>query len=81
MVLGGALKRGASHCLSVTGVAGPDGGTVEKPVGMVCFGWALGQGDDGPRVYTDTRYFDGDRQSIRLATIHYALSGMIRLID
>ncbi|MFZ3088280.1 MAG: CinA family protein, partial [Methylotenera sp.] len=58
----GALKNSASQIAgSITGIAGPDGGTEAKPVGMVCFAWA---GQNFP-VSTDTQLFHGNREQIR----------------
>ncbi|MBP6528517.1 MAG: CinA family protein [Burkholderiales bacterium] len=65
----GALSRsGASIAYSVTGVAGPTGGTASKPVGMVCFGFATA--DD---VFTATQYFAGDRNSVREQSVNFVL--------
>ena len=60
--------------VAVTGVAGPMGGTPDKPVGMVCLAWARREAS----VDSVTRYFDGDRQQIRQKTIDAALD---RLLD
>ena len=57
--------------LSVTGVAGPGGGSADKPVGMVCFGWAQAGGP----ARALTRRFDGDRASVRLQAALFALQG------
>lgn len=66
----GALKAaGADIALSVTGVAGPDGGSIEKPVGTVWFGWA----DNMGRVRSERQIFSGDRESVRLQAALYAL--------
>ncbi len=74
----GAAARGAADCaLSVTGVAGPGGGTATKPVGMVCFGWITRGGQ--PR--TATVHVPGDRATVRNAAVEAALSGLIELID
>ena len=76
-----AMARGAfAHSLSdyaiaVTGIAGPDGGSPEKPIGMVCFGWA-----NKTASKTETVYFDGDRQSIRQQATAYALAGFLSLL-
>jgi len=74
----GALKKSdADISLSISGVAGPGGGTTEKPVGMVCFGWAKHQ----EKTKTDTVYFDGDRDLIRQQAVEYALKGLIKMIE
>ena len=69
---GGALARSrARMSLSVTGVAGPGGGSAAKPVGTVCFGWAVADG----RTRTVTRRFDGDRARVRWQAALFALQG------
>lgn len=58
----GVLKHSHAHIAgSITGVAGPDGGTVEKPIGTVCFAWA---GHNLPLIAT-TKHFQGNRHEIR----------------
>ncbi len=76
MAVGGVVHSRADCALSITGVAGPDGGSPDKPVGMVCFAWS---GFGGP-VRTDTRYFDGDRQSVRRNALQHAINTAITLI-
>ncbi len=67
----GALSRSrADFAISVTGVAGPSGGSVEKPVGLVWFGLA----GRGRATRTDHHVFPGDRSGIRLATVAHALA-------
>jgi nicotinamide-nucleotide amidase len=69
----GALKHSAGHvAVSITGIAGPDGGSIEKPVGTVCFGWAI----PGMDIKTIQKQFTGTRQEIRLAACGEALSGV-----
>jgi nicotinamide-nucleotide amidase len=73
----GALER--SHgtiAVSITGVAGPAGGTAEKPVGTVCFAWARGS-----EMRSETRRFAGDRESIRRQSVILALEGVMRALD
>jgi nicotinamide-nucleotide amidase len=73
MALGALERSNAALAVAVTGVAGPDGGTPAKPVGMVCFAWARRIGD----VDTATRRFAGDRAAVRAATVAVALQGLI----
>jgi len=72
----GALRSsGADVAVAVTGIAGPSGGTPEKPVGTVCFSWAT---RDGAREVR-TRHFDGDRDAVRAASVRFAIEGVVRL--
>ena len=74
----GALEAShAGFAIAVTGVAGPGGGSPDKPVGTVCFGWAI----DGVGFATETRHFPGDRAAVRLGTAVHALSRAIEFID
>jgi len=72
----GALRRSpAALALSVTGIAGPGGAVEGKPVGTVCFGWALalpGEGSE-PLVLGEQRRFGGDRAAVRRQSAAYAL--------
>ena len=73
----GALNlSGADIAVAVSGIAGPDGGTEEKPVGAVWFAWAV---RDGASVRTETncKNFDGDRELIRELTVVHALQGVL----
>ncbi|HEY7238297.1 MAG TPA: CinA family protein [Burkholderiales bacterium] len=73
----GALERSeATVALSITGVAGPAGGTPEKPVGTVCFAWAR-----GAEVRSETHRLAGDRESIRRQSVILALEGVMRALD
>ncbi len=63
----------AKLAVAVTGVAGPTGGSAEKPVGTVWFGWATPAG-----VFTEHRRFDGDRSAVRQATVRHALAGLLQ---
>ena len=73
----GAVTNSAADCaLSVTGVAGPGGGTATKPVGMVCFGWIV----RGRPPRTATLHLPGDRAAVRDASVDAALSGLLELV-
>ncbi len=66
----GALKMaGADFAVSVSGIAGPDGGSAEKPVGTVWFGFAAA----GDHVLAVCRHFTGDRDSVRSQAVAFAL--------
>jgi len=72
----GALKN--SHGTisgAITGIAGPDGGTADKPVGTVCFAWATQDG----ALLTATHRFAGDRQAIRQQSVRTLLQGLMEL--
>ena len=74
----GALARShASVALAITGVAGPAGGSTEKPVGTVCFAWAAG----GAGARSETMLFAGDREAVRRQSVIHALQGVMRLLD
>ena len=72
----GALKlSGADISVAVSGVAGPDGGTDEKPVGTVWFAWSV-RGPKGLATDTDLQRFEGDRDSVRMQTVLHGLRGV-----
>jgi len=75
MAEGAVARSNAQVAVAVTGVAGPTGGSPEKPVGTVWFGWSV---DD--QVRTERRRFDGDRAAVRAATVHYALQVLATLV-
>ncbi len=73
----GALARsGASIAVSVTGVAGPGGGSEEKPVGLVCFGLA----EKGRNAMSERHVLPGDRTGIRTAAVALAFKMIHRRI-
>jgi len=78
----GALERSTAHAaLAVTGIAGPDGGSAAKPVGTVCFAWALRAAPGAPAtVQARTCHFDGDRAAVRTQAIVTALQGLLDLL-
>ena len=70
----GALESSTSDIVvAVTGIAGPSGGSPEKPVGLVCFAWAR----RGDTARSETRRFAGDRAAVREAAVVVALEGLI----
>lgn len=66
---------GASIAVAVSGIAGPDGGTEDKPVGTVWFAWAVRDGSDA-RTDTSCEHFSGDRELVRELTVAHALQGV-----
>lgn len=76
MAQGAVAHAHAQVAVAVTGVAGPGGGSVDKPVGLVWFGWAVPGG-----VHTEVQRFDGDRAAVRAATVHHALARLLTLLD
>ena len=69
----GALRNGkGTLALAITGVAGPSGGTPQKPVGMVCFAWAQGR-----KIRSETMRFEGGRESVRRQSVIHALRGIL----
>ena len=73
----GVLQQGrATISASVTGIAGPDGGTPEKPLGTVCFAWT---GEDLPSI-SKTYLFEGNREQIREQSIIALLFGLKDLL-
>jgi len=73
MARGARAAAHADFAVAVTGIAGPDGGTPDKPVGTVCFGW-IGP-DDEPE--TESCLFSGDRDEVRRRSVAHALDGLL----
>lgn len=76
MVSGALVHSGAGVAVAVTGIAGPSGGTADKPVGTVWIGWKRRGRYPEARVF----HFAGDRDSVRRQTVSTALSGLLQLI-
>ena len=73
MATGALAHSCADFALAITGVAGPSGGSAEKPVGLVCFAWAARSG----ALRVSTRRFSGTRAQVRAQAVAYALSGLL----
>lgn len=73
----GALLLGGSVAVAVSGVAGPAGGSIEKPVGCVYIGWQVA----GQKAKVERHQFSGDRQAIREATVITALEGVTETLE
>lgn len=83
MEMAAGVLAGASDshfAISTTGIAGPDGATAGKPVGMVCFGFAT-RTSQGLSVRAQTRVFSGDRQAVRAAAVAFALTTALELFS
>lgn len=76
MAAGAIAHSAANVALAITGVAGPTGGSAEKPVGTVCFAWCR----RGEAPLFERRRFDGDREAIRRQSAIHALEGVLRLL-
>ncbi|MES2414141.1 MAG: CinA family protein [Pseudomonadota bacterium] len=74
MVQGAIARSKAQLAVAVTGVAGPTGGSRDKPVGTVWFGWSV-----GGAVTSERLLFAGDRSAVREATVQHALSQLLAL--
>ena len=73
----GALAHStAQFSVAVTGVAGPGGGSSDKPVGTVWFGWCV-----GGQTHTERQRFDGDRAAVRAQTVAHALAVLLQQLQ
>ena len=77
MAVGALIHSPADFSMAVTGVAGPDGGTEEKPVGTVCFGWGL----RGNETKTAQIRFEGNRERVREQTVLMAVQGLLDIVE
>jgi nicotinamide-nucleotide amidase len=76
MALGAKQNSGSDLSLSITGIAGPTGGSPEKPIGTVCFAWALAN----DQIVSETKYFEGNRQQIRQQACDFSLRKLLSLV-
>jgi nicotinamide-nucleotide amidase len=77
MAIGALINSEAQIAGSITGIAGPDGGSPEKPVGTVCFAWT---GKNLP-VSTCTHWFEGNRESIRKQATIFMMVGLLERLN
>lgn len=75
MAVGALQHSNAQVAVAVTGIAGPGGGSLDKPLGTVWFGFALPAG-----VITQVQHFAGDRAAVRTATVRYALAQLVEVL-
>lgn len=76
MAIGAAKNMKSDLAISVTGIAGPAGGTEEKPVGTVCFGWQVKD-----KIHTEINLFSGDRADVQRQSIQRALIVITELLN
>jgi nicotinamide-nucleotide amidase len=76
MALGALARSTAAIAVAVSGIAGPDGGTEDKPVGTVCFAWARRGGDPLSQRFQ----FAGDRAEVRHQSVRVALERLLELL-
>lgn len=75
MVSGALVHSGATLAVAVTGIAGPSGGTADKPVGTVWIAWKRRGGYATAEIF----HFEGEREAVRRQTVEAALHGLVRL--
>lgn len=81
MAIGALQHSQANISGAVTGVAGPGGGSPLKPVGTVCFAWAMRDGENqDSQIAIETCHFEGNRTQVREQAARYLLTGLLRLI-
>ncbi len=76
MARGALAQSQAEVTLAVSGIAGPGGGSLDKPVGTVCLAWAM----VGAPPVVRTEHFAGDRAAVRAQTVEYALQGVLKML-
>lgn len=76
MAAGALANSDATVAVAISGIAGPGGAMPGKPVGTVCFGWAVA----GGAARVATRHFDGDRAAVRRQSVSHALQGLLDVL-
>jgi nicotinamide-nucleotide amidase len=76
MVRGALAHSQAQVAVAVSGVAGPGGGTMSHPVGMVCFAWGVANG----AIESTVELLAGDRQAVRSRAVEIALRGLLKAL-
>ena len=77
MVRGVLVHAPVDIAVAISGIAGPGGGSPDKPVGTVCFAWA----ERGGGAEAATCHFDGERESVRYQAVQYALVRLIAMLE
>ena len=76
MALGALIASKADYALSISGIAGPSGGSEEKPVGLVWFGVASKK-----RIWAEFKVFNGDRDQVRAQAVQHAVQLLLSKLD
>ena len=76
MALGALISSKADYALSISGIAGPAGGSEDKPVGLVWFGLASKK-----RIWAESKIFNGDRDQIRAQAVQHAVQLLLSKLD
>ena len=76
MAIGAKQSSNSDIALSITGIAGPAGGSDGKPVGTVCFAWILANN----AIYSETKLFSGNRRDIRAQACEFSLKRLLELL-
>jgi len=76
MAIGAIEKTGSDYAISISGIAGPTGGTEDKPVGTVCFG--IGSKN---QLNSFTKHFKGDRDEVRKQSVFFALNELSKCLQ
>lgn len=77
MARGVLALSGADIAVAISGVAGPGGGSAEKPVGTVWFAWVMKNG----KIKTELQHIEGDRNEVQMQAVICALNGVCNLLD
>ncbi|MDR0275893.1 MAG: CinA family protein [Burkholderiaceae bacterium] len=76
MAAGACARAPAQVSVAVTGIAGPGGGSADKPVGTVWFAWCV-----NGQISAECQHFDGDRSQVRQQTVAHALQGLLARLE
>lgn len=81
MAQGALAASGAQFAVATSGIAGPGGGSIDKPVGTVWIAWAWTLGQGNIDSVAQVQLFKGDREAVRLHSVEVALSGLLKVLD
>lgn len=81
MAQGALAASGAQFAVASSGIAGPGGGSIAKPVGTVWLAWAWSLGEGNSDCIAQVQLFKGDREAVRLRSVQAALTGLLKVLD